>query len=256
MSDIAYARPSSTVVLVREGTGDPELFMVRRHGDATFGDAFAFPGGVVDSGDTAVHEYCTGLSMLEADAHLGVKENGLDYYVAGIRELFEETGVLLANSEGIGVDLCEVRDALNDGGEDWSDFVVRHQLELHCDELHYFAHWITPQVMKDRYSTRFFLACIPNGQEASHCGGELVDSRWTTAHDMLDTQRAGEVEMIFPTIKTLEIISRYKTLESLVEWARSCVEWGVTTMLPAVITRDGEMDIVLPGDRDYPGPAI
>lgn len=253
MSDIAYARPSSTVILVRAGAHDPELFMVRRHADSSFGAAYAFPGGVVDSDDTAVHEYCTGLSLLEADSHLGVKANGLDLYTAAIRELFEEAGVMLANIEQLDEDLSKVRDGLNDGSESWADFVVRNELELLCDKLHYVSHWITPQVAEKRYSTRFFLAEIPPGQEASHCGGELTESRWITAHDMLEVERGGEVELHFPTIKTLESVARHKTLGTLVEWARSCVQWGVTTMLPAVIMRNGETDIVLPGDKDYPG---
>ena len=253
MSNVVFARPSATVVLARPGPHDPELFMVRRHEDSSFGSAYAFPGGVVDADDTLVHRYCTGLSILEADAHLGVRGDGLDLYTAAIRELFEETGVLLADAQGIRVDLQQARDALNDGSGRWSDFVSQNELGLQCDELHYFAHWVTPRALERRYSTRFFLARMPEGQQASHCGGELTDSRWATAHDMLDAERAGEVELHFPTIKVLESIARHKAIDELVDWARTCVEWGVTTMLPAIIMRDGEPEIVLPGDRDYPG---
>lgn len=253
LSDIAYARPSSTVVLVRGAAQDPELFMVRRHEKSSFGAAYAFPGGVLDSEDAAVHEFCTGISLLEADAHLGVRANGLDYYSAAIRELFEESGVLLAAVDGVDEDLGAVRDGLNCGAEDWSDFVTRNQLGLLCDKLYYFSHWITPQAQEKRYSTRFFLAEMPPGQHAVHCGGELTDSCWITAHDMLEAGRAGKAQLHFPTIKTLESIARHKTLDALIEWASACVQWGVTTMLPAIITRDGEKEIVLPGDRDYPG---
>ena len=137
--------------------------------------------------------------------------------------------------------------------DDWLDFVRRTGLELRCDRLHYFSHWITPQVLPKRYSTRFFLAEIPAGQLAAHCGGELTESCWMSAHDTLEAGRAGEIELHFPTIKTLESIARHKTLEELVEWARSSVEWGVTTMLPAVVIRDGEKHIALPGEMDYPG---
>jgi hypothetical protein len=86
-----------------------------------------------------------------------------------------------------------------------------------------------------------------------HCGGELTDSRWVSAHDMLEAGRVGDVELHFPTIKTLESIARHKSLEALLEWARSCVEWGVTSMVPKIIERDGEQVIVLPGEKDYPG---
>ncbi|MBT8091868.1 MAG: NUDIX domain-containing protein [Gammaproteobacteria bacterium] len=253
MTEFSYARPSSTVVLVRPGPRMPEVFMVRRHAKSAFGSAYAFPGGVVEDDDAAVHEFCTGLTALEADRHLGVKSGGFDLYSAAIRELFEESGVLLSDVGAINEDLAAVRDSLNAETDRWRDFVARNQLELHCERLHYFSHWITPQIFEKRFSTRFFLAEMPAGQRAMHCGGELTDSRWSTAHDMLDAGRAGEVRLHFPTIKTLELIARYKTLDDLLSWARSCVEWGVTSMLPAIIERDGDKDIVLPGERDYPG---
>lgn len=253
LSDIAPARPSSTVVVVRAGTTEPELFMVRRHAKSSFGAAYAFPGGVVDADDAEVHEFCSGLSMTQANTRLGVKKDGLDYFSAAIRELFEESGVLLANVNDFDEDLGAVRDSLNDGSERWSDLVTRNRLELHCDQLYYFSHWVTPLSQPRRYSTRFFLAELPEGQVAEHCGGELTDSRWVTAHDMLEAGRAGAVELHFPTVKTLESIARHKTLEALVEWARSCVAWGVTSMLPAIVMRDGKAEIVLPGEKDYPG---
>lgn len=227
--------------------------MVRRHEALSFGSAFAFPGGVVDDDDAAVHEYCTGLSTQDANAHLGVKSHGLDFYSAAIRELFEESGVLFADSANIDEDLRAIRNGLNDGTERWSNFVVQKQLQLYCDQLHYFSHWLTPITQPRRYSTRFFLAQLPQGQIAAHCGGELTESRWTTAHDMLEAGREGEVELHFPTVKTLELIARHKTLDALLEWGRSCVQWGVTSMLPAIILRDGQREIVLPGDKDYPG---
>ena len=227
--------------------------MVRRHAKSSFGAAYAFPGGVVDDDDAAVHEFCSGLSTTQANSRLGVKKNGLDYFSAAIRELFEESGVLLANVNDLDDDLGAVRDSLNDGSERWSDFVARNRLDLHVDQLYYFSHWVTPTSQPRRYSTRFFLAELPEGQVAEHCGGELTDSRWITAHDMLEAGRAGAVELHFPTVKTLESIARHKTLEALVEWARASVEWGVTSMLPAIIMREGKAEVVLPGEKDYPG---
>ncbi len=253
LSDITPARPSSTVVVARAAVRDPELFMVRRHAKSSFGAAYAFPGGVVEDDDAVVHEFCTGLSSSDANVRIGVRSNGLDFYSAAIRELFEESGVLLADTGGLDEDLKSVRDALNDGSERWADFVIRNEIELHCDCLHYISHWITPPSQQKRYSTRFFLAELPPGQNAQHCGGELTDSRWTTAHDALVAGREGDLQLHFPTIKTLESIERHKSLESLVEWARSCVEWGVTSMVPMIIQRDGQSQIVLPGEKDYPG---
>lgn len=255
MSEISHARPSATVVLARDGEdeGDPEVFMVRRHAESSFGDAYAFPGGVIDPEDCAVHDYCVGLSSRKADTNLGIKGGGIDFYSAAIRELFEETGVLLANPDDVAEGPEAARDALNDGSDNWADFVLRNELELQCDQLHYFSHWITPPQQSKRYSTRFFLAAMPATQTAAHCGGELTNSCWMTAHDVLAAGRAGDIVLHFPTVKTLESVARHKTLDDLVDWAASCVEWGITSMLPMIVQRDGRSDIVLPGEMDYPG---
>jgi 8-oxo-dGTP pyrophosphatase MutT (NUDIX family) len=246
-------RPSSTVVLARDGVSDPEIFMVRRHERSSFGSAHAFPGGVVDKEDTEVHAFCEGLSSAEANARLGIQDGGLDYYSSAVRELFEESGVLLADFSSLDEDLAAVRYALNDGSLNWTEFVTLNELPLHCGELHYISHWVTPPNGPKRYSTRFFLSKLPEGQDAAHCGGELTESCWATATEVLAAERRGDVKLIFPTIKTLESVARHRTMNSLLDWAKSCVEWGITTMMPLMIERDGKSEIVLPGDKDYPG---
>ena len=253
MTDIEHARPSSTVVLVRATDREPEVFLVQRHAASSFGAAYAFPGGVVDPEDGAVYDYCKGLSTRQANANLGVKDNGLDYYSAAVRELFEESGVLLANPDDVAEGPEAARDALNDNSDNWADLVSRNELELYCDQLHYIGHWVTPPQQTKRYSTRFFLAVMPQSQVASHCGGELTNCCWITAHDALAAGREGAIKLHFPTVKTLETIEKQKTLDALVDWASSCVQWGVTSMVPVIIERDGRQEIVLPGDKDYPG---
>jgi 8-oxo-dGTP pyrophosphatase MutT (NUDIX family) len=246
-------RPSSTVVLARDGVSDPEIFMVRRHERSSYGSAHAFPGGVVDKEDTEVHAFCEGLSSAEANTRLGIPDGGLDYYSGAVRELFEESGVLLADISSLDENLAAVRDALNDGSLNWAEFVTLNELPLHCGELHYISHWVTPPNEPKRYSTRFFLSTLPEGQDAEHCGGELTESCWATATEVLAAERRGDVKLIFPTIKTLESVARHRTLDSLSDWAKSCVEWGITSMNPLMIERDGKSEIVLPGDKDYPG---
>ena len=88
------------------------------------------PADDIDPEDKLVHERCTGLSTYDADKNLGVKEGGLDYYSAAIRELFEETGVLLGNLDRVAEGLPAARDALNDGSDNWADFVERNALML------------------------------------------------------------------------------------------------------------------------------
>lgn len=253
MVDAAYARPSSTVVLVRAAAASPEIFMVRRHERSSFGEAFAFPGGVVDAEDSEIYDFCQGFTSEAAAARLGIKKDGLKYFSSAIRELFEESGVLLADLSAVDEDLIRVRNALNDGSLNWAEWVTQNRLTLYCDRLHYFSHWVTPESLPKRYSTRFFLAVLPEGQCAEHCGGELTESCWVTAKDMLAAGRRGDVKLHYPTVKTLESVARHKDLESLVDWAKSSSEWGVTSMVPAVIIRKGKREIVLPGDKDYPG---
>jgi len=227
--------------------------MVHRHEASAFGAAYAFPGGVLEPADATVHAWCAGLDDRTASKRLGVSDHGLDYYSAAIRELFEESGILLADVDSLEDDMVAARAALNDEADDWGAFVARNSLRLDCGSLYYISHWITPPNQPKRYSTRFFLAGLPPGQHASHCGGELVDSRWIAAHAALTAGRRGEIKLHFPTIKTLESIARHKSMEALLDWARSCFEWGVTTMQPVIIERDGKPEIVLPGDKDYPG---
>ena len=246
-------RASSTVALARPGSLDPEIFMVRRHERSSFGSAYAFPGGVVDPEDSQVYEHCDGLDDREASSRLGIESGGLEYFSAAVRELFEESGVLLANYADLDENLSSVRDSLNSGDGNWADIVERGDVRLHCDRLHYFSHWVTPTTMEKRYSTRFFLAELPDGQVAEHCGGELTESCWVTASEMLAAGRRGDAVLHYPTIKTLESIARHKSLEALIEWAASSYEWGVTTMIPRMIERNGKQEVVLPGDKDYPG---
>jgi 8-oxo-dGTP pyrophosphatase MutT (NUDIX family) len=253
LAETTIARPSSTVVLIRDSIEGPEIFMVRRHEQSSFGDAYAFPGGVVDPEDRVVHDFCDGFSRRDANSRLGVEKDGLNYYCAAVRELFEETGVLLADTSTIDENLATVRDALNDGSTDWAEFVTRNELQMHCGKLHYISHWVTPPTEGKRYSTRFFLTLLPEGQQAMHCGGELTESRWDTAANILAAGRQGDVKLIFPTTKTLESVARHKTLASLIDWAKSSVEWGITSMVPVIIERHGKREIVLPGDKDYPG---
>ena len=120
LNEVPEARPSSTVVLAREGDGAPELLMMRRHERSSFGGAFAFPGGVLESADHRVSERCDGVAANEAARILG-DDDGIAYFSAAIRELFEESGVLLAALDAPHVDLDAARDALNAGELDWAD---------------------------------------------------------------------------------------------------------------------------------------
>ena len=246
MSDVAIARPSSTVVLAREAAGAPELLLVRRHERSAFGGAHAFPGGVLEDSDSRVVDHCMGVTASEADALLKVG-GGLAYFSAAARELFEESGVLLAAVRRSGVDLEAARDALNDGTLDWGSFVADNDVQLHCGALHYFSFWITPEALPKRFSTRFFLAAMPDDQEAAHCGGELTDSCWLSADEALAAHRDGAIMLHFPTIKTLQALAGRRTLDELLEWAASLAQKGVPCIFPEIEKHRGEARVIVAG---------
>lgn len=226
-------RPSSTVVLVRPTAAIPEVFMVKRHKSASFGSKFAFPGGVLEQSDTVVRDRGTGVSDAQANRLLEVEQGGLEYYSAAIRELFEESGVLLAEHQ-LSVDsMRESRNALNSGELDWLRFVSDNDLKLQCDRLHYFSFWITPAGAPKRYSTRFFLARVPRDQVATHDGGELTESCWMTAQDVLQARKDQTMQLPYVTRKTLKRVAEFSDTTSMLEWASACGERGVVCGQPA-----------------------
>ncbi len=232
---VPAARPSSTVVLLRDARAAPEVLMVQRHTASAFGAAYAFPGGVVEADDRRVHAHCAGLSAGEADALLGT-EHGLDYFSSAIRELFEETGVLLAQCDrDTTLPLKSLRDRLNDGSLTWYDFVAQNEVTLSCDALDYFSYWVTPDAIPKRYSTRFFVAELPDGQQAAHCGGELTDSVWMVASDVLAAGNAGEMLLHFPTLKTLADIAVHKSIAAVRDWCRGLQRQGIPRIHPTMV---------------------
>lgn len=244
------------MTLVRDGDDGPELLLVLRHGNTSFGDSYVFPGGLLEAQDADVFDLCDGVTPAEADAKLGVEDGGLSWYSAAIRELFEEAGVLLAqDAQGNWADarqLARFRDELNAGRLRWRDFLTAHSLRLACAELRYFSFWVTPRELGKRFSTRFFAARLPAGQGAKHCGRELVDSRWLTAHTALELAERKDVSLPYPTRVTLDSLRRFEDADELVAWAeRACAD-GVSCHRPALVGGDGERRIVMPGDRHYP----
>jgi 8-oxo-dGTP pyrophosphatase MutT (NUDIX family) len=241
-------------VLARAGARAPELFLVQRPSGRTFGASYVFPGGVLEPDDGDAARF-SALAPEAANRCLGLAGGGLDFYCAAIRELFEETGVLLARSDGKlppPERLAAARARLNDGTLRWSDFLADNGLVLATDAMHYFAWWITPRARPKRFSTRFFLAALPEGQEASHDGRELTASRWMTASDAIEAARAGELALPPPTLATLHDLAACAGLEELLAWAARRAREGVPRILPAIVRRDGHDRVLMPGDPEYP----
>ncbi|MDH4046929.1 MAG: NUDIX domain-containing protein [Gammaproteobacteria bacterium] len=248
-------RRSSTVLLIRDGESTPEVLMLKRHAKSAFGAVYVFPGGVVDACDSCTGDRCGAIGREQAADLLGT-DDALDYFSAAVREVFEETGVLLANCTTASDPqrfACDAdRRCLIEGDVSWDEFLRLRKLTLSSQDLHYFAHWITPISEPKRFSTRFFLARMPEGQQASHDGHELTDSCWMTAADILEAQRAGQMRLIYPTYRTLKDIVNKKTVTDVIDWAVERQRSGVARVLPAIVDIDGRDKVVLPGDPRYP----
>ncbi|MFM7526078.1 MAG: NUDIX hydrolase [Actinomycetota bacterium] len=257
-------RPASTVMLVRDVPSDIEVFMLQRTTSAVFASGmYVFPGGRVDDVDAAAEldELCDGMSDAEASDLLRVPSGGLAYWVAAIRECFEEAGVLLARDQrGEYVSLGdtdaqarfgELRHRVHDGQLSLAELCRRENLRLAVDAIRYVSHWITPVGEKRRFDTRFFVAVAPSAQDPLHDDKETVASLWVTPSDALSRAKRGELAMIPPTIANLEFLAPHHSSRDAVDAAQRI---GVPTPILPKLQFDGDgrvVGIVFPDDPRY-----
>jgi 8-oxo-dGTP pyrophosphatase MutT (NUDIX family) len=263
-------RDAATVLALRDTESGIEVFMVRRASRMGFlGGAHVFPGGALDARDS--QERLLAISGgFEAVGDLGrIHDDGIHargLLLAAVRELFEESGILLARSaDGDWVDLDEEgarterlaagRSALSARGGDFAALMAEDGLRVDVSGLRFFAHWITPEREKRRFDTRFFLARAPERQSARHCDVESSEGEWITPQRALDRYRAREIELVPPTIASLECLCDFGTVDA----ALAAFELAsVPCILPKILISD-EVVILYPGDSDYesgmPNPA-
>jgi 8-oxo-dGTP pyrophosphatase MutT (NUDIX family) len=272
-------RDAATVILVRDasdGDGEPaiEVCMLRRNLASEFvAGVYVFPGGAVDPDDYGddIEALCPGRTDAEASTLLGIDSGGLAFWVAALRECFEEAGVLLAfrpadqdgDADQVGgkVRLLDTtdpaslarfvayRDALNAGTTRLLDVCRSEGLALDVGSVHYVSHWITPELAPRRYDTRFFITTAPSGQVARHDDGETIASIWIRPGEALSRFHDGEIELLPPTIENLRTIGRFQTTEEAMTWAEQVTD--IPEVLPIVLIEDGQVLILRPGDEGY-----
>jgi len=223
---------AATVILLRPSLkkdgGSFEVLMVLRHPDSKFvPDSYVFPGGCLDQEDCLpeMENLCTGMTLKEAQAvfhDMSLKDKALGAWVAGIRETFEEVGLLLAyrsDNTLIAFDSEDVRQRFRayrkkiQAGELTLKTILEHEgLTLAADRLHYFSHWITPELLSLRYDVRFFIAEAPPHQKAIHDGIELTRHVWLTPREILEGYNRHKFNMVVPTLVTIEELAHYKTV--------------------------------------------
>jgi glyoxylase-like metal-dependent hydrolase (beta-lactamase superfamily II)/8-oxo-dGTP pyrophosphatase MutT (NUDIX family) len=220
-------RAAATIVVVRDGPAGLEVLLSRRADgtDYTSG-AWVFPGGIVDARDREAHGACAGIDDATASARLGLTSGGLDFFVAAIRECFEESGLLFGRGvggEGDALDdaaaarLAPWRKLLHQREHGVAELCEKESIRLDAGALVYLSHWLTPLGRPKRYDTRFFIAAAPVSQVALFDGTEMVEQLWIAPAEALARSRT--LKLLTPTQKTLELISRHADVAALMAWA-------------------------------------
>ena len=255
--EVKPPRPAATVMLIRDGNDGPEVFMVKRNMSASFAGMYVFPGGVVDPDDGGPEHEGLGDGLTDADAsdQLGVASGGLAFWVAAVRECFEEAGVLLAS----GVDFSDADVAARFTGHQHAvhgresrfvDICEAERLRLMLTSIEYIAHWITPVSESRRFDTRFFVTRAPDHQVALHDEKETVASEWIRAADALRRGAAGELTIIPPTMACLNFLAPHTSVDSAMEAAKAISR--PAPIQPVVVMNDGLVTGLLhPGNPGY-----
>jgi glyoxylase-like metal-dependent hydrolase (beta-lactamase superfamily II)/8-oxo-dGTP pyrophosphatase MutT (NUDIX family) len=253
-------RPAATILLLRESSSAPEVFMLQRTSKAAFlPGAFVFPGGALDADDASERALgrVRGLDDAQASARLGVPAGGLAYWVAAARECFEESGILLAFDQKDfpvdprrAADLEPLRRELNAGSLLFSEFLERENLYVRAQEIAYYSHWITAPGRPRRFSTRFFVACAPAGQQGAHDRSETVHSVWVSPRDALERSRRNEIELIFPTRSTLADLAPLRSPREILAHAMSLDEIEVNAACWA-LDHEGSQRLFRRADPPY-----
>ncbi len=261
------ARDASTIMILREADAGFEVYMVERHSKSAFmANRFVYPGGKLDAADCTADaaNRVEGLSPEQARERLGEDIEpltALGLFLAGVRETFEEAGILLARRAGEDelIDLTsddavaqrfrDYRKQLNAGELALSELAEREHLVFPLDRLGYFAHWITPYVEPRRYDTRFFVAIAPASQRPLHDQRETTDATWIRPADAVDANQGGNFLLAPPTLRTLQQLAAFDTAQAAFEWS---LEHHPPTILPHMEQRDGTIWLFMPGDEEYP----
>lgn len=209
-------RPSATVLVVRQ-TDPWELLMVQRPGGADFAPgAFVFPGGTVHADDRSFAD---------------------EIRAAAVREVFEETGILLVRDAGAR-DADAVRAVVEDG-KSFADALRKVGLTPDFGELVMFARWVTPALLRRRFDARFYLARMPDGQSVRPQEGEIVDWRWVSPARALQTP---ELNLVYATRAVLESVADAPDVETL--FTRAAELRDVPVVEPRVVRTQKGWEVV------------
>jgi len=261
------ARAASSVVLLRDGADGLEVFMVKRHGlSDVLGGAYVFPGGKVDVAD-ADPQVLERLRAPLGSLHAALGEPDIDaaaaagFFVAACRETLEEAGVLLA--EGAGAKQAQLAQARAGEGLGFGEILAQVECRLDWMNVVPWSRWITPLVpalFNKRFDARFFLATVPNDQEAHHDNHEAVGSLWLRPRAALAQYWAGEINLAPPQIMSMVALARHARVVDVFAAARGR---RPPVIQPEAFAHELGHALAFPGDvrhpvaeRALPGPSF
>src|SRR5512133_679490 len=207
----AVPRPAATVLLLRDAAGAAgiEVLMTRRSATASFAPgAYVFPGGGIDTDDPQSHDAAT--------RRPGQSDLSLTQAIAAIRESFEELGVLLARQrDGSPAGVHDV--AALDRHQPFAAQCRERGLVLAADQVYVLAHWITDRDLPRRFDVPFLVARMPEGQSPVADEAEQFEPVWVRPADALARHEAGSFFMIFPTIRTLQRLAAFTSVDAVLQ---------------------------------------
>ena len=235
-------------------------------------DAYVFPGGTLDASDTSpeAFERARGIDpqtvqhqfraqpapSLPAPVDVPTQREWCGLLIAGVRELFEEAGVLLAcDAQGMPLsdaDLASQRKRLHDArlavqcGEERFDQILREAgVYANAAALSLFSQWITPPMYPRRYDTHFFVALASSDQAAAADTFETHDGVWIAPRAALEQSEAGAFRMVYPTIKHVERLARFESAQAVIDFARTKPIYRIMPSVPH------DQEFVLPPELEY-----
>jgi len=242
---VTTLRLASSVILARPATPGFDVFMLRRNARSAFApSAYVFPGGTVDASDASGESVARTLgldpprvasqfraripdALPSTEVPVGARMAPA-LFVAALRELFEEAGVLLARGPDGGSlvpdpaeDLAEAREALRAGRISFAEMLAARGWYADAGALTLFSHWITPANEPRRYNTHFFVAIAGAGHSPVADADETHDGVWIAPSRALEAHREGSFHLVYPTVKHLERLTEVASIDALREFAAS-----------------------------------
>ena len=231
MSEPSKPKQAATVILLRpvEPRGF-EVFLTRRPDSMPFlGGMYCYPGGTMSKDDCRPAMIARTLGRTPKQARQIIDaaftpEEAVGLWIAAVRELFEEVGVLLAAEySGAGLSMTPERAArlaerhheLSNKSLSFAALLERERLYCDLASLSHFSYWRTPAQFAMRFDTRFFIAALPPGQTPLATSYEVAHSVWLTPDRAMQLCNRQELPMIFPTFAALRTLADFDTLDSV-----------------------------------------